>query len=709
MINVIKLDGSVVTFDVNKIINAIIKAMNEVGVPDSGWAVNTALEIQNTLFSRTDDITVKEIHTYVEDILMMEHPTVARAYIDFRARRDKAREEGSSLHEQIMGLINRTNTEVLDENANKDSRVLHTQRDLLAGIISKHYATQHILPQHIAKAHKDGVIHFHDLDYSPFFPITNCCLVDLKFMFDNGFKMGAADIETPKSITTAAALTAQIIAQVASSQYGGTTIGDIDTVLAPYVNMTYVKHCNDAMNWCIADEEAYATAMTERDVNSAMQGLLYEVNTLHTSNGQSPFVTFGFGMGTCEGSRLIQKGILENQIIGLGAKGITPVFPKLVFAVKEGINLNPDDINYDIKKIALDCASKRMYPDILSYKKNLEVTGSDKITYPMGCRSFLSGWINPETGEYQTNGRNNLGVVSLNLPRIAIESNGDFDAFWRLLEERLLLCRDALEVRITSLDGIKASVAPMLYMEGAFGVKMKADDYIGELFKNGRASISLGYIGLHEMMNMMFKGETHPFDNPMAQGFAESVVKKMREATDAWKKETGYGYGLYSTPSESLCDRFCRIDVSNFGSIAGVTDKGYYTNSFHLDVLKKVTPFEKIDFESRYPMLASGGHICYAEYPDMKPNLEALETCWDYAINRVPYIGTNTPVDECFECGFDGEFTATKEGYQCPKCSNKNQETISVTRRTCGYLGNVGSIPYNPGKQAEVINRVKHC
>lgn len=325
------------------------------------------------------------------------------------------------------------------------------------------------------------------------------------------------------------------------------------------------------------------------------------------------------------------------------------------------------------------------------------------------CRSFLSGWVNPETGSYQTHGRNNLGVVSLNLPRIAIESRGDMDEFWALLEERLVLCRDALEVRINSLENTPASVAPILYMEGAFGVKMKADEPISNLFKNGRASISLGYIGLHEMMNMMFGHDVHPYDNHIAQAFAEAVVARLRQATDTWKKETGYGYGLYSTPSESLCDRFCRLDQAEFGIIDGVTDKGYYTNSFHLDVLKKVTPLEKFQFEQRYPALASGGHICYAEYPDMKPNLEALEACWDYAVSVVPYIGTNTPVDECFECGYDGEFTATKQGYSCPKCGCRDQDKISVVRRTCGYLGNVGSIPYNEGKQQEIINRVKHC
>ena len=708
MIKITKRDGVSAEFDVNLIINAIIKAMNDVGVVDSGWAVNAALEIQSQVFSQGGTFTVAEIQTYVEDALMKSHPDVARAYIGYRARRDKAREEGSNLHSQIMGLINRTDEGTLNENSNKDSRVLHTQRDLLAGLICKHYGLNHVLPEEVAKAHTDGSIHYHDLDYSPFFPISNCCLVDLKFMFDNGFKMGAAEIETPNSISTAAAITAQVIAQVASSQYGGTTIGDIDVVLAPYVTKSYNKNLKLAQIWGIANSEKYAMDRTEADVMSAMQGLLYEVNTLHTSNGQSPFVTFGFGVGDTWEAKMIQVGILKNQITGLGKKGITPVFPKLVFALKEGHNLAEGDAFYDVKQLALECAAKRMYPDFLSYENNLKTTGSDKITYPMGCRSFLGAWKNPETGEYVTSGRNNLGVVSLNLPRIAIESGGDFDLFMDLLDIKLGVCKQALDSRIDSLRGVKASVAPILYTEGAFGVKLNPDDDIMSLLENGRSSISLGYIGLHEVCNRMFGSEVHTYENEEAKEFAEKVLKHLKGAVEKWKKETGFGFSLYSTPSESLCDRFCRLDTDKFGNIEGVTDKGYYTNSFHLDVLKKVTPFQKFSFEHIYHSIASGGHISYSEYPDMKNNLEALESCVDYAMERCNYIGTNTPVDKCFECGYDGEFTATKDGYKCAKCGNKDPETISVIRRTCGYLGNVGSIPYIHGKQCEVINRVKH-
>lgn len=706
MITVIKRDGREAEYRQVLIVKAIVKAMASVKVVDDGWAVCIAEEIESQLGSR---VTVKEIQTYIEDALMEHHPTVARAYIEYRHDRDKAREEDSTLHKRVMSLINRTDDTILNENSNKDSRVLHTQRDLLAGLVCKHYGLEHILPERVAKAHKDGDLHYHDLDYSPFFNITNCCLVDLDYMFTNGFKMGAADVESPKGITTAAALTAQVIAQVASSQYGGTTIGDIDLVLSPYVILTRDKHVADARKYGIADIEGYVEELTVRDVDSAMQGLLYEVNTLHTSNGQSPFVTFGFGMGESWEARLIQQGILKNQIRGLGKRGSTPVFPKLVFAVKDGLNLKKGDPNYDIKQLALECAAKRMYPDFLSYEKNLEITGSDKITYPMGCRAFLSAWKDPETGGFVTHGRNNLGVVSLNLPRIAIKSGPNLSLFYSLLDQQLAVCKEALMARIDSLRGVKASVAPILYTEGALGVKLNPDDDILPLFQNGRASISLGYIGVHETLHHLMPTIEHPFESEEAQMLAKHIVQYLKDHTVLWKEQTGFGFTLYSTPSESLCDRFCRLDIEKFGNIEKVTDKGYYTNSFHLDVLKKVSPIEKFNFEAIFHKIANGGHISYAEYPDMKNNLKGLEACIDYAMSVGGYFGTNTPVDECYKCGYDGEFTASKEGYKCPVCGNKDQETISVIRRTCGYLGNVGSIPYIEGKQSEVINRVKHC
>ncbi|PHM29670.1 anaerobic ribonucleoside triphosphate reductase [Xenorhabdus budapestensis] len=608
------------------------------------------------------------------------------------------------LDQEIRGLIEQSDLPLLNENANKDAKVIPTQRDLLAGIVARQYAKQHMLPGDVVLAHEKGEIHYHDLDYAPFFPMFNCMLVDLQGMLTKGFKMGNAEIEPPKSISTATAITAQIIAQVASHIYGGTTIDRIDEVLAPFVKASYNKHLIIAKEWHITDHTAYAEARTEKECYDAFQSLEYEVNTLHTANGQTPFVTFGFGLGTSNESRLIQTAILRNRIAGLGKNHKTAVFPKLVFAIRDGLNHKFGDPNYDIKLLALECASKRMYPDILNYDQVVKVTGSFKT--PMGCRSFLG--VYEEKGQQIHAGRNNLGVISLNLPRIAIEAKGNEMRFWQLLEQRLLVVRQALMTRIERLENTKARVAPILYMEGACGIRLKEDDNIAEIFKHGRASISLGYIGINETINALYGDHIHLFDDEQRRQKAIAIVKRLRKAVDTWKQETGYGFSLYSTPSESLCDRFCRLDAAEFGVIQGVTDKGYYTNSFHLDVEKKVNPYDKLDFEAPYPPLANGGFICYGEYPNLQHNVKALEDVWDYSYSRVPYYGTNTPIDECYQCGFTGEFSCISKGFICPRCGNHDPAHVSVIRRVCGYLGSPDARPFNAGKQEEVKRRIKH-
>lgn len=701
---VVKRDGCRSEFDAARIEAAVAAAARAAQVEDAPWCATVAQRVSEKLADRAE-VDIRDIQFAVEETLMCgPYPQLARAYIEYRHDRDVAREQRGKLHHAIRGLVDQTNAALLNENANKDSKVIPTQRDLLAGIVAKHYAQQQLLPRDVVQAHERGEIHYHDLDYSPFFPMFNCMLIDLKGMLTNGFKMGNAEIEPPKSIATATAVTAQIIAQVASHIYGGTTINRIDEVLAPFVQLSMEKHRAIAADWQIADVEAYARARTEKECYDAFQSLEYEVNTLHTANGQTPFVTFGFGLGTSWAARLIQQSILRNRIAGLGKNHKTAVFPKLVFAIREGLNRRPGDINYDIKQLALECASKRMYPDILNYDQVVKVTGSFKT--PMGCRSFLG--VYEENGVEIHDGRNNLGVISLNLPRIALEAQGDEARFWTLLDERLALAKRALMTRIARLEKTKARVAPILYMEGACGVRLNADDEVGPIFRNGRASLSLGYIGLHETLNALSGGARHPYDDPALRAKGIEIVTRLRAATDAWKAETGYGFSLYSTPSENLCDRFCRLDAAQFGVVPGVTDKGYYTNSFHLDVEKKVNPYDKIDFEAPYPPLANGGFICYGEYPNVQHNLKALEDVWDYSYDRVPYYGTNTPIDECYECGFTGEFSCTSRGFTCPNCGNHDPARVSVTRRVCGYLGSPDARPFNAGKQEEVQRRVKH-
>ena len=701
---VIKRDGCRTGFDAQRIEQAVAAAARAAEVDDASWCRQVAQRVSALLADR-QEVDIREIQCAVEETLMAgPYPQLARAYIEYRHDRDVARDRQSQLHHAIRGLVDQTNAALLNENANKDSKVIPTQRDLLAGIVAKHYAQQQILPRDVVLAHERGEIHYHDLDYSPFFPMFNCMLIDLKGMLTNGFKMGNAEIEPPKSIATATAVTAQIIAQVASHIYGGTTINRIDEVLAPFVELSYQRHYAIATEWQIAEAEQYARQRTEKECYDAFQSLEYEVNTLHTANGQTPFVTFGFGLGTDWAARLIQQSILRNRLAGLGKKRKTAVFPKLVFSIREGVNRRAGDVNYDIKQLALECASKRMYPDILNYDQVVKVTGSFKT--PMGCRSFLG--VYEENGEQIHEGRNNIGVISLNLPRIALEAAGNEARFWTLLDQRLLLAKRALMTRVARLEKTKARVAPILYMEGACGVRLNADDEVGPIFRNGRASLSLGYIGLHETLNALSGGEHQPYDDVALRAKGVEIIAYLRAATDRWKEETGYGFSLYSTPSENLCDRFCRLDAAEFGVVPGVTDKGYYTNSFHLDVEKKVNPYDKIDFEAPYPPLANGGFICYGEYPNIQHNLRALEDVWDYSYDRVPYYGTNTPIDECYACGFNGEFSCTSRGFTCPQCGNHDPARVSVTRRVCGYLGSPDARPFNAGKQQEVQRRVKH-
>jgi len=597
---------------------------------------------------------------------------------------------------------------LLNNNANKASERTPVMKNMVAGEVAKE-AAKRTLPVDVVQAHEDGDIHYHDMDEAPFYPMFNCSLVDLKSMLETGFKMGNADIETPKSISTACAITAQIIAQVACHQYGGVSLNRLDEVLAPYVDRSYLKHLSTGKKWMDNDKAVvYATDQTRKEVHDACQALEYEVNTLFTSQGQTPFVTFGFGLGTTWQAREIQKGILETRIRGLGKQGRTAIFPKLVFMTDEGVNLTQGDPNYDIKKLAIRCASKRNYPDVLNMPRLRETGGG---CAPMGCRSFLHRWEN-EKGEEVWDGRNNLGVVSINLPRVALQSANE-EQFWDNLDKVALVAKKALMTRIDRLKTVKAKSAPILYMEGALGFRLKAEDSIMPIFENGRASISLGYIGIHEMVNALFGTDKHIFDSTTRQIFGTRVVAKLAEYTRNWKADTGWAFSLYSTPSESLCDRFCRIDTETYGILKGITDREYYTNSFHLDVEKKVSPMAKIDFEAPYHALATGGRISFVEVPNIGAKQQDLldtyiEAVWDYAAERLPYFGTNGVIDYCHECLSECDAEATDKGFTCPHCGNSDLSTLEVTKRVCGYLGNPTHRPFIHGKQKELIGRVKH-
>ena len=708
-IKVVKRDGRLVTFDDQKIYDALIKAEQKIHdqvTPLTHQKVQSIVaDVNREIAERfTNNVKIYEIQNIVEHTLLSNNEyALAEEYIHYRTQRDFERSKATDINVSIGKLINKDQT-VVNENANKDSDVFNTQRDLTAGIVGKSIGLK-MLPSHVANAHQKGDIHYHDLDYHPYTPMTNCCLIDFKGMLNNGFKIGNADVESPKSIQTATAQISQIIANVASSQYGGCSADRIDELLAPFAERNYEKHLADAQEWIEGEErqKAFAQKKTKKDIFDAMQSLEYEINTLFTSNGQTPFTSLGFGLGTNWFEREIQRAILQIRINGLGIEKRTAIFPKLIFTIKRGVNAQPTDPNYDIKQLALECATKRMYPDVLNYDKIVDLTGSFKVT--MGCRSFLQGWKD-EQGEEVNVGRMNLGVVTLNLPRIALEAQGSQEKFWQILNERLAIVKDALVYRVERVKEAKPANAPILYMYGAFGKRLATQDAVDELFKNKRATVSLGYIGLYEVASAFYGGAWE--DNQEAKNFTLDILKELKKNADNWGNEYGYHFSVYSTPSESLTDRFCRLDTEKFGIVENITDKEYYTNSFHYDVRKNPTPFEKLDFEKDYPKYCSGGFIHYCEYPMLQQNPKALEAVWDYAYDKVGYLGTNTPIDHCYACGFEGDFHPTERGFECPECGNHDPKTCDVVKRTCGYLGNPQARPMVHGRHKEISSRVKH-
>ncbi len=720
-------------------------------------------------------VGIEEIQTIVEQTLLEDFhlEDVFDSYNSYKIERMKERAKATDANEAVKRFL-RKDDSIMHENANKDSNVYAAQRDLLAGAISK-ASFYRVAPKDVSNAHTKGDIHFHDADYS-LSKMTNCSLPNFKDMLTNGFKLGNATMEPAKSIEIAATQITQIIQNISSNQYGGQTVNRADEVLAPFAMKNYHKNYEmatmvlpDGMDVeqakkivhelkqtenkrlhiedkpMIIDEpfeeettklgeqrSLYAKILTRKNIYDAMQTFEYQCNTCFSSVGQTPFITCGFGLGTSWAAREITRAIFLIRIAGLGKDHRTAVFPKLTYTIKHGVNSEPEDPNYDLKQLALECSSKRMYPDILFYENIEKITGDFKA--PMGCRSFLQAWRNPATGDLEDDGRMNLGVVSVNLPRIALESKGSLKRFWKLFDQRMEVAHHALQFRIQRTRTASPLNAPVLWQYGAFA-RLQPNDSVDAMMKNNRATVSLGYIGLYETTARFF-GKDWVNDwgwDEDARQFALSIVSKMTDLCKEWESEEGYHYSVYGTPAESLTDRFNRMDRAKFGRVEGVTDKDFYTNSFHRpvwlsgdpkgepdDSVKEVMSrpnfhktddggaASKLDFEQPFLKYSAGGHIVYVEYPSMRQNLKGLEAIWDYAHKiGIDYLGTNTPIDECYECGYKGDFAPTEDGYKCPICGNDDPLKCVVTKRTCGYLGEPQIRKMIHGRHSELESRAK--
>nr|WP_330393451.1 anaerobic ribonucleoside-triphosphate reductase [Anaeromicropila populeti] len=706
--NVIKRDGRVVSYDRNKILKAIRKANLEVEEYEKiaeDKIEGIVASIENV---GRETLQVEDIQDMIEQKIMAEGKFVlAKTYIIYRYTRELVR-KANTTDDSILSLIKNSNKDVMEENSNKNAVIASTQRDLIAGEVSKDLTRRILLPEKISKAHEEGILHFHDADYF-LQPIFNCCLINIKDMLDNGTVMNGKLIESPKSFQVACTVMTQIISAVASSQYGGQSV-DVRH-LGKYLRRSrdkYRNHYKTKYAGKIEDElmEQFIQDRLRDELKSGVQTIQYQINTLMTTNGQSPFVTLFLNLDPTDEyideNAMIVEEILRQRLEGIkNEKGVfvTPAFPKLIYVLDEHNCLKGGTYDY-ITKLAVKCSAKRLYPDYISAKKMRE-TYEGNVFSCMGCRSFLSTWKD-ENGDYKFEGRFNQGVVSLNLPQIGIIADRDEEVFWQLLEERLALCFEALMCRHRSLEGTLSDVSPIHWQYGAIA-RLPKGEKVDKLLHDGYSTISLGYIGLYEVTRIM-TGESHT--QPEGLAFAKKLMNRLKKATDTWKEETGLGFGLYGTPAESLCYRFARIDQKKFGDIEDVTDKGYYTNSYHVDVREKMDAFSKFQFESQFQDISTGGAISYVEIPNMRHNIEALEDMVRFIYDNIQYAEFNTKSDYCHECGYDGEIIINDElEWECPQCHNKDQAKMNVTRRTCGYLGENF---WNVGKTKEIKSRVLH-
>lgn len=706
--NVVKRDGRIVEYDRNKILVAIRKANAEVDRKERVEENRIEQIIASVEAMNKATMQVEEIQDLIEMKLMEDGKyTLAKTYIIYRYTRELVR-KANTTDDSIMSLIKHSNKDVMEENSNKNAMIASTQRDLIAGEVSKDLTRRLLLPEKISKAHEEGVLHFHDADYF-LQPIFNCCLINIGDMLDNGTVMSAKLIESPKSFQVACTVVTQIIAAVASSQYGGQSV-DIRH-LGKYLRYTrekYQKRYAEEFAGKASEEivQQFVEDRVRDELRSGVQTIQYQINTLMTTNGQSPFVTLFLNLDKddeyLEENAVIVEEILRQRLEGIkNEKGIfvTPAFPKLIYVLDEHNCLQGGKYDY-ITRLAIQCSAKRMYPDYISAKKMRE-NYEGNVFSCMGCRSFLTAWKD-EDGKYKFEGRFNQGVVSINLPQIGIIANGNMELFWQLLEERLSLCFEALMCRHHALEGTLSDVSPIHWQYGAIA-RLKKGEKIDKLLHGGYSTISLGYIGLYEVTKLM-TGVSQT--EPAGEEFAMKLMKRLRTATDTWKEATGIGFGLYGTPAESLCYRFAKIDKERFGEIKDVTDKGYYTNSYHVDVREKIDAFHKFDLEAKFQVISSGGAISYVEIPNMRHNLEALEELVKYIYDHIQYAEFNTKSDYCHVCGYDGEIKINEQlEWECPQCGNKDHSKMNVTRRTCGYLGENF---WNVGKTKEINSRVLH-
>ena len=720
---IIKRNGAEVPFDITKIITAVTKASDSVG----GKARLSREQITDIAAAVTDQcqalnraVSVEEVQDMVENQLMdIKAHDIARHYITYRYIQSLKRQTNTT-DERILSLIECQNEEVKQENANKNPTVNSVQRDYMAGEISKDLTARLLLDPEIVKAHQEGLIHFHDSDYFAQH-MHNCDLVNLDDMLQNGTVISGTYIEKPHSFSTACNIATQIIAQVASNQYGGQSISL--THLAPFVDVSRKKIAAEVeaeMEGLDVSAERKREIVERRlrsEINRGVQTIQYQVVTLMTTNGQAPFITVFMYLGEARNAQekadlaIIIEETIRQRYQGVKNEAgvwITPAFPKLIYVLEED-NIHPGDPYYYLTELAAKCTAKRMVPDYISEKKMLELkvdkNGEGHCYTCMGCRSFLTPYIDPETGKPKYYGRFNQGVVTINLVDVALSSGGNFDKFWKIFDERLALCHRALQARHKRLLGTPSDAAPILWQYGALA-RLKKGEKIDKLLFGGYSTISLGYAGLYECVKYM-TGKSHT--DAGAKPFALSVMQHMNDKCNEWKKAENMDYSLYGTPLESTTYKFAKCLQRRFGVIPGVTDKGYITNSYHVHVTEKIDAFAKLGFEAQFQHLSPGGAISYVEVPDMQNNIEAVLQVMRFIYDNIIYAELNTKSDYCQKCGWDGEIQIKEQDgklvWTCPQCGNQDQDTMNVARRTCGYIGTQF---WNQGRTQEIKDRVLH-